>query len=65
VPNPLPHVYLVAGDDEPFFVDNATRWAAALEQQGANIVAKQRPGAHGGSFWTEEFPLMVEWAFGR
>lgn len=65
MPNPLPRVYLVAGDDEPFFVDNATRWAVALERQGATVVAKQRPGAHGGSFWTEEFPLMVEWAFGR
>ena len=30
VPSSLPRVYLVAGTLEPFFRDNATRWAAAL-----------------------------------
>lgn len=65
LPNPLPHVYLVAGEDEPFFLDNATRWAAALRNNGATVVTQQRPGGHGASFWAEEFPLMVSWAFGH
>jgi enterochelin esterase-like enzyme len=65
MPNPIPRVYLLAGDDEPFFLDNAKRWAAALRDNGATVVSKQRPGEHGGSFWAEEFPLMVEWAFGQ
>src|SRR5205807_1732687 len=26
MPSSLPRVYLVAGTDEPFFLDNATRW---------------------------------------
>ena len=63
--NPLPRVYLVAGEDEPFFLDNATRWAGALQDSGATVVSKRRPGGHGGSFWADEFPLMVEWAFGQ
>ena len=65
MPSPRPRVYLVAGDEEPFFADNATRWAAALGDVGAFVVDERRPGAHGGSFWAEEFPPMVEWAFGR
>jgi hypothetical protein len=27
MPSPLPRVYLVAGSQEPFFLENATRWA--------------------------------------
>ncbi len=29
-PSPLPRFYLVASTEEPFFLDNATRWADAL-----------------------------------
>jgi enterochelin esterase-like enzyme len=63
MPTPLPRFYFVAGEDEPFFLDNATRWAAALRDHGATVVTKQRPGEHGGSFWADEFPMMVDWAF--
>ena len=55
--DPAARVYFVAGEDEPFFLDNATRWVAALRDNGATVVRKQRPGGHGGSFWAEEFPL--------
>jgi enterochelin esterase-like enzyme len=65
MPSPLPHVYLVAGTQEPFFLQNATRWAVALRDAGADVVMTERAGSHGGAFWTEEFPLMVAWAFGR
>jgi enterochelin esterase-like enzyme len=65
MPGPLPRVYLVAGTLEPFFLQNATRWAVALREAGANVVMTERAGSHGGAFWTEEFPLMVAWAFGR
>jgi len=65
LPSPLPRVYLVAGTLEPFFLQNATRWAVALRDAGADVVMTERVGSHGGAFWSEEFPLMVAWAFGR
>jgi len=65
MPHPLPRAYLVAGTLEPFFLKNATRWAIALRDAGADVVMTKRVGSHGGAFWNEEFPLMVAWAFGR
>jgi enterochelin esterase-like enzyme len=65
LPGPLPRAYLVAGTREPFFLENATRWATALRDGGADVVMNERAGKHGGRFWREEFPLMVAWAFGR
>jgi enterochelin esterase-like enzyme len=65
LPNPLPRTYLVAGTQEPFFLENAKRWADALRDAGADVVMNERTGSHGGAFWREEFPLMVAWAFGR
>jgi enterochelin esterase-like enzyme len=64
LPGSLPRVYLVAGTREPFFRENAIRWAEALQAAGAEIVLTERDGAHGDPFWREEFPLMVRWAFG-
>ena len=61
---PFPRTYLVAGTEEPFFLDNARKWADAL-QAGAEVVMQERTGTHGGTFWQEEFPLMVAWAFCR
>lgn len=65
MPSRIPRAYLVAGTQEPFFRENATRWATALRDAGADVVMKERVGSHGGAFWRKEFPLMVEWAFGR
>jgi enterochelin esterase-like enzyme len=65
MPSPLPRAYLVAGTLEPFFLDNATRWADALRAADADVVLTERVGSHGGAFWREEFPLMAAWAFGR
>ena len=65
MPSPLPRTYLVAGTQEPFFLGNATRWANALRDVGADVVMQERAGSHGGAFWQEEFPLMMAWAFGR
>jgi enterochelin esterase-like enzyme len=65
MPGPIPRTYLVAGTQEPFFLDNAKRWAEALRNAGADVVMNERTGSHGGAFWREEFPLMVTWAFGR
>jgi enterochelin esterase-like enzyme len=65
MPSPLPRVYLVAGTLEPFFRENAARWAEALRDAGADVVLTERAGSHGGAFWREEFPLMVAWAFAR
>ena len=64
MPSPLPRTYLVAGAQEPFFLENATRWASALRDAGADVVMTERAGSHGGAFWREEFPLMVAWAAG-
>jgi len=65
MPSPLPRIYLVAGTQEPFFLENAKGWADALRDADANVVMNERAGSHGGAFWREEFLLMVAWAFGR
>ena len=65
MPGSLPRTYLVAGTQEPFYLTNATRWADALRDAGADVVITERVGSHGDAFWSEEFPLMVAWAFGR
>jgi len=62
MPAPLPRAYLVAGRQEPFFLENATLWATALRREGADVVVKVRAGSHGGAFWRQEFPRMVAWA---
>jgi enterochelin esterase-like enzyme len=64
MPGSLPRTYLVAGTLEPFFLENATRWAVALRDARTDVVMTERVGSHGGVFWQEEFPLMVAWAFG-
>jgi Ser/Thr protein kinase RdoA (MazF antagonist) len=63
MPRSLPRAYLVAGTQEPFFLENATRWADALRDAGADVVMIERAGTHGGPFWREELPLMAAWAF--
>ncbi|MBB5867486.1 enterochelin esterase-like enzyme [Allocatelliglobosispora scoriae] len=65
MPARLPRTYIVAGIQEPFFLENATRWATALRHAGADVVVNERAGSHGDVFWRREFPLMVAWAFGR
>jgi enterochelin esterase-like enzyme len=65
MPSPLPRAYFVAGTLEPFFHENATRWAVALRGAGADVIMTERAGSHGGAFWQQEFPSMVAWAFGR
>jgi enterochelin esterase-like enzyme len=64
MPSSIPRAYLVAGTLEPFFHENATRWAKALRDAGADVVMTDRVGSHGDAFWRDEFPLMVTWAFG-
>lgn len=64
LPSPLPRTYLVAGTQEPFFRDNAARWAAALRSAGGDVVLRERMAGHDTAMWRAEFPLMVAWAFG-
>jgi enterochelin esterase-like enzyme len=64
MPSRIPRTYLVAGTLEPFFLHNATRWAVALRDAGADVVMSERPGPHDSALWQAEFPLMVAWAFG-
>jgi enterochelin esterase-like enzyme len=65
LPSRLPRTYLVASTLEPSFLDNATRWAHALREAGADVVLSSRVASHGRALWRAEFPLMVAWAFGR
>jgi enterochelin esterase-like enzyme len=58
-----PRTYLVAGTEEPFFQENAARWAEALREAEADVVFTERTGDHGDPFWREELPLMATWAF--
>jgi enterochelin esterase-like enzyme len=64
MPTRIPRTYLVAGRLEPFFLDNATRWAVALRDAGSDVVMHERVGPHGEALWRAEFPLMAAWAFG-
>jgi enterochelin esterase-like enzyme len=64
MPSPLPRTYLVAGTLEPFFLNNAARWEAALRDAAADVVMTERIAGHDHTMWREEFPLMVAWAFG-
>jgi enterochelin esterase-like enzyme len=64
MPPSVPRAYLVAGTEEPFFLENATRWATALRDAEADVVMTERVGSHGDAFWREELPRMVAWAFG-
>ena len=64
IPSSIPRTYLVAGTLEPFFLQNATRWAAALRNAGADVVMSERVASHSDTLWRAEFPLMVAWAFG-
>ena len=59
-----PRSYLVGGTEEQWFLENATRWADALRDAGADVVIGKRVSEHGGAFWYDEFPRMVSWAFG-
>ena len=65
MPSSLPRTYLVAGTQEPFFLENAARWAAALRDGAADVVMSERVAGHDEAMWREEFPLMVAWAFGK
>ncbi len=65
MPSSLPRTYLVAGTQEPFFLENAARWAAALRDAGGDVVMSERDAVHDDAMWREEFPLMVAWAFGK
>jgi hypothetical protein len=65
MPDSIPPTYLVAGTLEPFFLHNATRWAVARREAGADVVLSERMAWHGDELWRAEFPLMVAWAFGR
>ena len=65
LPGSIPRTYLVAGTLEPFFLNNAIRWAVALRDRGAEVVMRERVASHGDALWQGEFPLMVAWAFGR
>lgn len=64
LPRSIPRTYLVAGSLEPFFLNNAIRWAVALRDAGADVVMRERLASHGDALWRGEFPLMVTWAFG-
>jgi enterochelin esterase-like enzyme len=45
MPSSLPRTYLVAGTLEPFFLQNATRWADALRAAEADVVLNERVGS--------------------
>ncbi len=65
MPSSLPRTYLFAGTQEPFFLENAERWMVALRDAGGDVVMRERDVSHGAQHWREEFPRMVEWAFGE
>jgi enterochelin esterase-like enzyme len=60
----VPRTYLFGGTREPFFLENANRWAVALREAGVDVVMSDRDVPHGAQSWREEFPHMLAWAFG-
>lgn len=64
MPQEVPRTYLVAGKEEPFFLENAQRWAHALQNSDNEFVMIQGNGGHDEKMWRSEFPKMVSWAFG-
>lgn len=65
LPARLPRTYLVAGTQEPFFLENAARWATALREAGADVVFEEREAGHDEAMWRSELPRMIAWAFGE
>ncbi len=65
IPTPPPKAYFVAGTQEPFFRENASRWASAFQAAGAEVVMTERAGSHADPFWRRELPRMVAWAFSQ
>lgn len=61
----MPPTYLIAGRQEPFFLENAQRWAEALQAHGTEMTMVVRDGGHDDTMWRAELPKMVEWAFSR
>jgi len=59
----MPPTYLVAGTQEPFFLENATRWADALRESGHKVVLEKRNAGHDAAMWRTELPKMVNWLF--
>lgn len=59
----MPSTYLVAGIQEPFFLENATRWATALQENGREVTLKERHAGHDETMWRAELPKMLTWAF--
>ncbi|MEM7363477.1 MAG: alpha/beta hydrolase-fold protein [Pseudomonadota bacterium] len=59
----MPPTYLVAGRQEPFFLENATRWAMALRDCGQKVVLETRDAGHDDGMWRAELPKMMAWAF--
>src|SRR5690349_11661507 len=53
MPSPLPRTYLVAGTLEPFFLNNAARWATALRDAAADVVMTERIAGHDHAMWRE------------
>lgn len=61
LPEKLPRFYFTAGLQEPWFAENARRWATALKSAGAEVLITDREGDHGDPFWQQEFVSMVKW----
>ena len=59
----MPPTYLVAGIQEPFFLENARRWANALSDKGNEVILAKRDAGHNDAMWRAELPKMVVWAF--
>lgn len=59
----MPPTYLVAGTQEPFFLENAARWADALRKGRHRVVLEERDAGHDDVMWRTELPKMVAWAF--
>lgn len=59
----MPPTYLVAGSQEPFFLENAARWADAIRKSGQRVLLEERDAGHDDAMWRAELPKMLTWAY--
>ena len=62
---PVPRYYLAAGKRERGFKKATQAIAQILEKHGVEYVYREREAGHDFSFWTDEFPQALQWAFCR
>lgn len=63
LPRPVPRHYLAAGTREFGIRKNMLALSQMLEKQGVDCLYSERDAGHNFSFWADELPRALQWAF--